>query len=105
MDKEKFLNKNVAIIVLSVALILVSGVAIGLGFSREENGQRNEERQNRFFEMGKQDENQNPNDGENQDGQTNEINQATTTNNVTETPSSTLPTKTPTTTVPTQKTK
>jgi hypothetical protein len=88
--KEKILNKNVAIIILSIALVLVSGAAIGLAVSHEGHDGRGEEG-GRFSEInnneikgqmnaGYDDHNQNPNDVETQDDQaTTTTNLATTT--------------------------
>ena len=81
MDKEKFLNKTVAIFILSVVLALVIGVAIGFGISHEGRGERGEKGchfsqmkggENRSQMMNGQyvdDNNQNPNDAEVQDDQ------------------------------------
>ena len=81
MNKERFLNKTVAIFTLSILLALVSGVAIGFGISHEGRGERGE-KGGRFSEMkggenrGQMmngqyvdDNNQNPNDAEVQDDQ------------------------------------
>ena len=77
--KKKILNKNVAIIVLSVALVLVSAVAIGLSVAGEGHDGRGE-RGGRFsnemngdatdqMSVGYDDHNVNPNDVETQDDQ------------------------------------
>jgi hypothetical protein len=80
MNKEKFLNKTVAIFVLSILLALAIGVGIGLGISHE--GHDRGERGNEFSGMNENgsygqmmnnqyvdDNNQNPNDAEVQDDQ------------------------------------
>ncbi len=80
MNKETFLNKTVAIFVLSILLALAIGVGIGFGIAHE-GGDRGE-RENKFSGMrGNEgygqmmnnqyvdDNNQNPNDAEVQDDQ------------------------------------
>lgn len=61
-------SKNAIIIALSIALVLVSAVAIGLAVDGEEHGNRDERYDGRM-EQGYDDHNVNPNDGETNDDQ------------------------------------
>lgn len=73
-------SKNTIICGLSVALVLVSAVAIGLAVSGEEHGDRGERYGGRM-EQGYDDHNVNPNDGETNDDQATPVSENTSMNN------------------------
>jgi septal ring-binding cell division protein DamX len=64
-------SKNAIIIALSIALVLVSAVAIGLAVAGDEHGHRGEHDRNGMMEQRQayDDNNMNPNDGETNDDQ------------------------------------
>jgi hypothetical protein len=69
--KHLQISKNAIIVALSIALVLVSAVAIGLAVGGEEHGDRGEYDRNDMMEQrqGYDDNNMNPNDGETNDDQ------------------------------------
>lgn len=72
-------SKNAIIIALSIALVLVSAVAVGLAVGHEEHGDRGEHYGGQMEQNSKEqgmydDHNFNPNDGETNDDQTAPVN-------------------------------